>query len=107
VHLIHTLTSSLSLPPSLQSLVKAHVDAVMILGEPFSQDREFDFSLQDTTVRIHRLIPLLLEGRLTPPPDESYSLHRKMAGSFLLCAKLHAKINCYDTFQTAYRNYKF
>lgn len=79
----------------------------MILGEPFAGDREFDFSSQDTTVRIHQLVPMLLEGRLTPPPDESYSIHRKMAGAFLLCAKLNAKINCYSTFQSAYNKYKF
>ncbi|KFD62692.1 hypothetical protein M514_03802 [Trichuris suis] len=77
---------------------EAHTDAVMILGEAFGSNRLFDFSTQDTTRRINRLIPVMLEHRLRPPPDEIYSLHRKMAGAFLLCAQLKAKVNCFELF---------
>ena len=52
------------------------MDVVTILGEPFSQNSEFDFSKQDTTQRIHQLIPVILSHRLLPPPEETYSLHR-------------------------------
>lgn len=86
---------------------KAHVDAVMILGEAFHCDGPFDFASQDTTRRIHNLIPVMMEHRLTPPPEETYSLHRKMAGSFLLCTKLAAKVNCRSLFDPIYDNYKF
>lgn len=61
-------------PP--QVLVEAHTDAVLILGEPFAQPGEFNFGSQDTTQRIQSLIPVMLEHRLTPPPEEIYSLHR-------------------------------
>ena len=88
-------------------LVDAHVNAVMILGEPFMENKPFDFGVQDTTARIQRLIPILLEQRLAPPPEESYSLHRKMAGAFLLCTKLGANINCLPMFQHVYDNYDF
>uniref|UniRef100_A0A5S6QTD5 Uncharacterized protein n=1 Tax=Trichuris muris TaxID=70415 RepID=A0A5S6QTD5_TRIMR len=77
---------------------EAHTNAVMILGEAFGSDRVFHFSTQDTTKRINRLIPVMLEHRLRPPPDEVYSLHRKMAGAFLLCAKLKAMVNCFELF---------
>ncbi|XP_019851732.1 PREDICTED: atypical kinase COQ8B, mitochondrial-like [Amphimedon queenslandica] len=90
-----------------KTMIKAHLDTVMILGEPFSRNEDFDFQTQDTTRRIHRLIPLILEHRLTPPPDETYSLHRKMAGSFLLCTKLGVAINCHPMFQKVYNNYSF
>ncbi len=54
----------------------AHTDAVLILGEAFRHDRPFDFSTQDTTRKINELVPVMLKYRLTPPPDETYSLHR-------------------------------
>ncbi|XP_070578812.1 atypical kinase COQ8B, mitochondrial-like [Ptychodera flava] len=89
------------------AMEKAHVEAVMILGEAFAKPVPFDFGKQDTTRRIHNLIPTMLKGRLTPPPEESYSLHRKMSGSFLLCAKLHANISCKQLFDNIWENYEF
>lgn len=86
-------------------LEDAHVDAVMILGEPFAEDGEFDFSRQDTTKRIVRLVPTMLEHRLTAPPEESYSLHRKLSGGFLLASKLQSKFACRDILQDLYQNH--
>ena len=90
-----------------QELLDAHYKASLILGEPFKHDRIFNFSSQDTTAQIQLLVPVLLDHRLTPPPDDSYSLHRKLSGAFLLCTKLRAEFNCHAIFQRIHGQYKF
>ncbi|OQV22285.1 AarF domain-containing protein kinase 4, partial [Hypsibius exemplaris] len=89
-----------------KALENAHIDAAMILGEPFKTDAPFDFGNQDITKRIHTIIPVMAEHRLTPPPSESYSLHRKIAGAFLLCANMRAKISCKPIFDDIYARYQ-
>ncbi|XP_013135160.1 PREDICTED: aarF domain-containing protein kinase 4-like isoform X1 [Papilio polytes] len=87
---------------------ESHVDTVMTLGEMFTSEGngEFDFGTQKTTRRIQDLVPTILTHRLCPPPEEIYSLHRKLSGVFLLCSKLKIKMNCRDMFREIYDQYK-
>lgn len=45
--------------------------------------------------------------RLTPPPQEAYSLHRKLAGAFLMNIKLKAVIPCRDILEEVHGRYTF
>lgn len=89
-----------------KAFIQANIDAVMILGYPFAKNEIFDFGAQNIIVKIRDLIPVMLSHRLVPPPDETYSLHRKMSGAFLLCTKLGAKINCYNLFNDIWNLYQ-
>lgn len=91
-----------------KTMENSHVDAVMMLGQVFNVDNEiFDFGQQKITRGIAKMVPTIINERLCPPPEEIYSLHRKLSGVFLLCAKLNVKINCRDMFRDVYNNYKF
>ncbi|KAI8992466.1 ABC1 family-domain-containing protein [Pilobolus umbonatus] len=73
----------------------AHIDSVMVLGEPFRDTAPdcFDFGVQTITQRVRNTIPVMLRHRLTPPPDETYGLHKKLSGAFLLCTKLRSQFD--------------
>lgn len=86
-----------------RAMLNAHIDSVMTLAEPFmnSAPDVYDFQNQTITDRVRGLIPVMLRERLAPPPEETYSLHRKLSGAFLLCARLGSRVRCKDMFQQA------
>lgn len=85
-----------------EEMIKAHVESVITLGEPF-KDELYDFSKQDVTTRVKSKMGLMLKERLTPPPEETYSLHRKFSGVFLLCTKLKAVVPCAGLFRDYFK----
>ncbi|NXV70992.1 COQ8B kinase, partial [Atlantisia rogersi] len=84
---------------------EAHVEAVLILGEAFSGVQPFDFGVQGTARRVQALLPGMLHQRLAPPPEQTYSLHRKLAGVFLACARLGGRVPCRHLFEELYARY--
>lgn len=88
-----------------QAMLNTHVDSVLTLAEPFTASAPdvYDFSGQTITERVKNLIPLMIRERLAPPPEETYSLHRKLSGAFLLCARLGSRVECKELFDSAVR----
>ncbi|KAL8941480.1 MAG: hypothetical protein Q9216_002208 [Gyalolechia sp. 2 TL-2023] len=86
-----------------QAMLNAHVTSVLTLAEPFSESSPeiYDFRDQTITDRVRGLIPLMVRERLAPPPEETYSLHRKLSGAFLLCARLGSRVRCRELFAKA------
>merc|ERR1712029_1233601 len=72
-----------------QAMNDAHVDSVMLLAVPFQEKRS-----------------IMLRERLCPPPQEVYSLHRKLSGLFLLAGKLNSEFNCFIIWQDIRRKFK-
>ncbi|KAK4548465.1 hypothetical protein LTR36_009375 [Oleoguttula mirabilis] len=86
-----------------KEMLKAHVDSIMTLAEPFvgTAPEVYDFEDQTITDRVRANIGLMLRERMAPPPEETYSLHRKLSGAFLLCARLKSKVRARDMFANA------
>ena len=92
-----------------REMLNAHVAAALIIGEPFSAQYAagYDFAAMNMSGRVSELARVMVRLRLTAPPKESYTLHRKLSGCFLTCKKLHAHVSLRDTFMEVYRQYRF
>ncbi|KAF1957475.1 ABC1-domain-containing protein [Byssothecium circinans] len=90
------------------AMLEAHIQSVLTLAEPFSGNGPdiYDFRDQTITDRVRSLIPVMVKERLAPPPEETYSLHRKLSGAFLLCARLGSRVPCKELFEKAVEVYR-
>ena len=92
-----------------RQMLDAHVEAGFIVGEPFSAQYAdgYDFARMDMGKRVSELARTMVKLRLTAPPKDSYTLHRKLSGCFLTCRKLEANIPCRQLFLDTYERYQF
>ncbi|KAJ4303034.1 hypothetical protein N0V90_001925 [Kalmusia sp. IMI 367209] len=107
---IHNLSVQLGYLTGAESkpMLDAHIQSVLTLAEPFhaSGPEIYDFRDQTITDRVRSLIPVMVRERLAPPPEETYSLHRKLSGAFLLCARLGSRVPCRELFEKAVEVYR-
>ena len=89
-------------------MLDAHAEAGYAVGTPFASPGAYDFAAHGPlTRRVSDLGAVMLRHRLTAPPEEAYSLHRKLAGAYLACIKLRARVPCRDLFLDVYERHAF
>lgn len=81
-----------------KQMMRAHVSASLAVGEPFQQQtnansKGFNFDGCNIPKRTSEFGKVMLDQRLTAPPKEAYSLHRRLSGAFLLGTKLRATVD--------------
>jgi aarF domain-containing kinase len=52
------------------------------------------------------LIPVIVKERLVPLLEETYSLHRKLSGIFLICTRLGSRVPCRELFKSTVERYR-
>ena len=87
-----------------QDLLDAHVESIFAVGEPFNHAGNYDFGSQNITPQVYKQLPTMMEHRKIPPPPETYTIHRKLSGAFLLCMKLKARVNTRKIFEKYIQN---
>jgi hypothetical protein len=75
--------------------VQAAVDMIFLACEPLRQRGMYDFPTSDLPARLRDLGYDLAvrRGLMRAPPPETIFLHRKLVGSFLLLARIGARVD--------------
>jgi predicted unusual protein kinase regulating ubiquinone biosynthesis (AarF/ABC1/UbiB family) len=75
--------------------VQATVDLILLVCEPLRHSGPYDFGSSDLPQRARELgLDLAFsKGFLRAPPAETVFLHRKLVGSYLLCARIRARVD--------------
>ena len=76
-------------------LLEATTDVIMLVCEPLRHVGRYDFAASDLASRARTLgFDLgIRQGLLRTPPPETLFLHRKLVGSFLTLAHIHARVD--------------
>jgi predicted unusual protein kinase regulating ubiquinone biosynthesis (AarF/ABC1/UbiB family) len=77
-----------------EPMIEGVVDFTQLVCEPLAHRGVYDFAGSGLIGRARDLGLRIAFGHgLPPPPPRTMFLHRKLVGTFMLCAKLHARIN--------------
>ncbi len=90
-----------------KAMLNAHIESGLVVGEPFLTHAPFDFRASGITTRVAGHGATFADERLSAPPAEVYSLHRKLAGAFLICIRMGATIQCRDMLEQFYHSHEW
>jgi predicted unusual protein kinase regulating ubiquinone biosynthesis (AarF/ABC1/UbiB family) len=82
-------------PDDSPERLRAVVDVILLVCEPLRHVGRYDFPGSDLPSRVHALVFELAfrRGLLRAPPPATMFLHRKLVGSFLLLARIGARVD--------------
>jgi predicted unusual protein kinase regulating ubiquinone biosynthesis (AarF/ABC1/UbiB family) len=91
----HAVDIGYVLPDDPPERIRAAVDVIMAVCEPLRHEGPYDFATSGLAARAHTLALDLAvrQGLLRAPPPETMFLHRKLVGSFLLLARIGARVD--------------
>ena len=74
---------------------RALSELILLVGEPLRHDGPYDFGASDLAGRARAagFDLAFRQGFLRAPPPETIFLHRKLGGTFLLCARIKARVD--------------
>jgi hypothetical protein len=78
-----------------RELLDATTEMILLVCEPLRRAGRYDFAASDLPARARALgFDLAIrQGLLRTPPAETMFLHRKLVGSFLTLAHIHARVD--------------
>jgi predicted unusual protein kinase regulating ubiquinone biosynthesis (AarF/ABC1/UbiB family) len=81
-------------PDDPEPMIRNAVEIIGLACEPIAQRGPYDFAASRLAVRMRdRGLAAAFGTGLRSPPAETMFLHRKLIGTFLVCARLHAHVN--------------
>ena len=82
-------------PEERPDRIEGLLDLILLVCEPLRTTGEYDFGASDLPARAREAGFELAfrRGFLRPPPPQTIFLHRKLAGTFFLCARIRARVD--------------
>ena len=81
-------------PDDPEPMTRNAIDIIRLVCEPFAHRGAYDFAASGLVARARdRGLKAAFGHGLRSPPPETMFLHRKLVGTFMICAKLHAHVN--------------
>ncbi len=81
-------------PDDPEPMQRNAIEIIQLVCEPFAHRGAYDFAASGLVGRARDLgLKAAFGHGLRSPPPETMFLHRKLVGTFMICARLHAHVN--------------